>query len=41
MKIQPARGTHDLFGQELLKFKKVEKTIRNFANLYNCMSGNQ
>ena len=29
MKIQEIRGTHDLFGQQLLRFKRLEKIVNN------------
>ena len=35
MKIQPVRGTHDLYGEELCKYTKFEDAVRNFAELYN------
>ena len=35
MKIQPVRGTHDLYGDKLTKYKKIEKTINNFAKIYD------
>ena len=35
MKIQPVRGTHDLFGEQLLKYKKVEEIIKKIANIYS------
>ena len=34
MRIQPIRGTHDLYGQELLKYKVIEKITQKFANIY-------
>ena len=34
MKIQPIRGTHDLFGAELLKFAKIESIVKFYANIY-------
>ena len=34
MKIQPIRGTHDLFGAELLKFAKIENIVKFYANIY-------
>ena len=35
MKIQPIRGTHDLFGKDLLKYKKISEIVGNYANLYD------
>ena len=35
MKIQPLRGTHDLFGEQLYKYKKIEEVIKKFANIYS------
>jgi histidyl-tRNA synthetase len=35
MKIQPIRGTHDLYGDKLRKYKKVEKTINSYAKIYD------
>ena len=35
MKIQEIRGTHDLFGQQLLRFKRLEKIVNNIATLYD------
>ena len=35
MKIQPVRGTHDLYGYELAKYRYVEKLVRNFSHLYD------
>ena len=34
MKIQPIRGTHDLYGEELHKFTKIEKVVKYYANIY-------
>jgi histidyl-tRNA synthetase len=30
MKIQPIRGTHDLYGEELHKFTKIEKVVKYY-----------
>ena len=35
MKIQPVRGTHDLFGEELNKTKIIENIIRKIANNFD------
>ena len=35
MKIQPIRGTHDIFGNDLLLYKNIENTIENFAEIYD------
>ena len=35
MKIQPIRGTHDLFGENLLLYNFVEKTVSNLAEIYD------
>ena len=35
MKIQPARGTHDLYGEQLFKYKKIENIVKNNANIYD------
>ena len=35
MKIQPIRGTHDLFGKDLLKYKQISEIVGNYANLYD------
>ena len=35
MKIQPVRGTHDLFGEQLQRYKKIEKLVNHFANIYD------
>ena len=33
MKIQPIRGTHDLFGDEIYKYRKLEKEVNNLATI--------
>jgi len=33
--IKPVRGTHDLFGEQLLKYKKIEKLINKLAKIYD------
>ena len=35
MKIQPVRGTHDLLGQNLSNYRKLEKVVNKFAELYD------
>ena len=35
MKIQPIRGTHDFFGDKLLKYKKIEKIVNDAASIYD------
>ena len=35
MKIQPVRGTHDFFGDKLLKYKKIEKVVNETARIYD------
>ncbi len=35
MKIQPVRGTHDIFGNDLLLYTNIEKIIDNFAEIYD------
>ena len=35
MKIQPVRGTHDIFGNDLLLYKNIENIIDNFAEIYD------
>ena len=35
MKVQPIRGTHDLHSNELKKYRSVEDTVRNYANIYD------
>ena len=34
MKIQPIRGTHDIYGDKLLKYRKVEDVVKDFASIY-------
>ena len=33
MKIQPIRGTHDIFGEDLLLYKFIENLISTFAEV--------
>jgi len=35
MKIQPVRGTHDIFGKDLLSYKFIEKTVSEMAQIYD------
>ena len=35
MKIQPVRGTHDIYGQDLLKFRHLEAVVSEYANIYD------
>ena len=35
MKIQPVRGTHDLYGEQLLKYKKIEGIVKAQASIYD------
>ena len=35
MKIQPVRGTHDLYGDQLSRFRKIEEIVHNQANIYD------
>ena len=35
MKVQPVRGTHDIYGQDLLKFKHLETIVNKYANIYD------
>ena len=35
MKIQPVRGTHDLYGDQLSKYRKIEEIVQNLANIYD------
>ena len=35
MKIQPVRGTHDIYGQDLLKYKHLEATVSKYADIYD------
>lgn len=35
MKIQPVRGTHDIYGEDLLSYKFIEKTISKLAEVYD------
>ena len=35
MKIQPVRGTHDLYGEQLSKYKKIEEVVKIQADIYD------
>ena len=35
MKIQPIRGTHDIFGEDLLLYKFIKNLISNLAEIYD------
>ena len=35
MKIQPIKGTHDIYGKNLLSYKFIEETISNLATVYD------
>ena len=35
MKIQPVRGTHDLYGYQLSRFRTIEDIVHNQANIYD------
>ena len=35
MKVQPVRGTHDLYGFELAKYRHLENLVRSFAHVYD------
>ena len=35
MKVQPVRGTHDIYGQDLLKYKRLEAIVNKYANIYD------
>ena len=35
MKVQPVRGTHDLHGSELAKYRNLENLVRSLAHVYN------
>jgi len=34
MKVQAVRGTHDIYGQDLLKYKQLEEIVSKYANIY-------
>jgi len=33
MKIRPVRGTHDLFGDDIIKYTEIERLVKEFAKL--------
>jgi len=35
MKIQPIRGTHDLFGNEIKKYNQIKEEVNSIANNFN------
>ena len=35
MKIQPIRGTHDLYGENLLRYRAIQEIINDYANIYD------
>ena len=35
MKIQPIRGTHDLYDEQILKYRKIEEAVNKLAKLYD------
>ncbi len=35
MKIQSVRGTHDLYAQQLQKFKFIQETVETYARIYD------
>ena len=35
MKIQSIRGTHDLYDEQILKYRKIEKVVNDLAKLYD------
>ena len=35
MKVQPLRGTHDIYGQDLLRYKQLEAIVNKYANIYD------
>ena len=37
MKIKTVRGTHDLYGENIIKFNKIKSTISKFAKLYSFL----
>ena len=37
MKINPIRGTHDLFGEEINKFNKVVAEVKNVSQQFELI----
>ena len=35
MKVQAVRGTHDIYGQNLLKYKQLKEIVSKYANIYD------
>ena len=35
MKIMPVRGTHDFFGQQVLKYRAIQDLISHYSRIYN------
>ena len=35
MKIMPVRGTHDFFGQQVLKYRAIQDLISHYSSIYN------
>ncbi len=35
MKITPVRGTHDFFGQQVLKYRAIQDMISHYSSIYN------
>ena len=35
MKVQALRGTHDIYGQDLLKYKQLKEVVNKYANIYD------
>ena len=35
MKIQPVRGTHDLYGEQLFKYRLIESVVKENAKIYD------
>ena len=35
MKVQAVRGTHDIYGQDLLKYKQLKEIVSKYANIYD------
>ena len=35
MKITPVRGTHDFFGQQVLKYRAIQDLISHYSRIYN------
>ena len=35
MKVQAVRGTHDIYGQNLLKYKQLKEIVSKYADIYD------